>query len=108
MGFKESIYDRIPSSATLPAFQDVSKLHSSPRVAFLKKRIRLKGSSVSVPLGVILLFPVTVLALVLMLMIPHPGSGGGGIFTGSPPPMMRYAKSIACFQVLYADSYVGK
>ncbi|KAF8454303.1 glycolipid 2-alpha-mannosyltransferase [Terfezia claveryi] len=83
----------MPSSATLPAFQDVSKLHSSPRVAFLRKRIRLKGSSVSVPLGVILLFPVTVLTLVLMLMIRHPGSGGdgggGSIFTGPPPPMMR-------------------
>ena len=100
----------MPSSATLPAFQDVSKLHSSPRVAFLKKRIRLKGSSVSVSLGVVLLFPITVLTLVLMLMIRHPGSGGGGgggggeshgIFTGPPPPMMRYRDQLRGFQVHY-------
>jgi len=94
----------MPSSATLPAFQDVSKSHSSPRVAFLKKRIRLKGSSVSVPLGVILLFPVTVLTLVLMLMIRHPssggdGGGGGSIFTGPPSPMMRYGSQLCGSQV---------
>lgn len=105
MGFKESLYDRMPSSATLPAFQDVSKIHYSPRLAFLKKRIRLKGSSVSVPLGVILLFPVTALILILMLLIRHPDSGGGGvsIFTGPPAPMLRYERLLLCIKSMYAD-----
>lgn len=102
MRLNESDYDRMPASATLPAFQDLSKLQPPPRLAFLRKRIRFKGSSVSVPLGVLLVLPFTVLTLVLILL-RHTDSGGSGTGLFVSPPMLRYEAQL----YLYYKGLIG-
>ncbi|KAF8465258.1 putative alpha-1,2-mannosyltransferase [Kalaharituber pfeilii] len=88
MGLFEQISYRIPSSTSLPPFQDFSKTHPSPRLAFFKRRVRLKGSPVSVPFGVILILPLTFITLILILIFRQPSSSGS-IFQPTPPPMLR-------------------
>lgn len=58
------------------------------RLAFFKRPLRLKGnSSISVPLGVVILFPCIVVALILVLFVRHPSSPGHRILmpAGAPP-----------------------
>jgi mannosyltransferase len=61
------------------------------RVAFLRKPIRLRGnSSISVPLGVVILFPCIVLVLILVLFVRHPSSPGSILAPAGAPPAIRY------------------
>ena len=69
----------------------------SSRLAFFKRPLRLKGnSSISVPLGVVILFPIIVVALILVLFVRHPHSPGRRILMpAGAPPAVRYVFQIA-------------
>ncbi|KAK3994229.1 putative mannosyltransferase KTR5 [Cladorrhinum sp. PSN332] len=60
------------------------------RLAYLRRPMRLKGnSSVSVPLGVVVLFPVIVVILILVLFVKHPSSPGRILIPAGAPPAIR-------------------
>ncbi|KAI1122925.1 nucleotide-diphospho-sugar transferase [Nemania abortiva] len=65
-----------------------NQLHS--RLAFLRRPLRLRGnSSISVPLGVVVLFPCIVLILILVLFVRHPSSPGRILIPAGSPPAIR-------------------
>ncbi|KAK0671326.1 glycolipid 2-alpha-mannosyltransferase-domain-containing protein [Cercophora samala] len=60
------------------------------RLAYLKRPMRLRGnSSVSVPLGVVVLFPVIVVILILVLFVRHPSNPGRILIPAGAPPAIR-------------------
>jgi mannosyltransferase len=87
----------LPSAASvqLPVREEKGKRHTrggvwAQRFAFFRRPMRLKGnSSISVPLGVILLFPVTVIVLILVLFLRHPNSPGRMLMPAGAPPAIR-------------------
>lgn len=92
MGLVQKLVKRIPSVASPPPFDDPSheRLRSSPRLAFFRRRIRLKGNSkISIPLGAVLLFPCIVIILILILVVRHPSSTGGMLMPAGAPPTIR-------------------
>lgn len=94
MGFVQNVVKRIPSVPSPPPLDDPSrgKHKSSSRLAFFKRRIRLKGNSkISVPLGAVLLFPCIVIILILVLVIRHDSSTGGMLMPAGAPPTIRWA-----------------
>lgn len=91
MGFIQRITKRLPSASSLP-LDDLSweKGRVLPRLAFFKRRIRLRGnSSVSIPLGFVLLFPCLVIVLILFIFVRHPSSPGGILVPAGTPPSIR-------------------
>lgn len=92
-------YRRVPSaigaSSPLPTADEKrggrrNQLHA--RLAFLRRPLRLRGnSSISVPLGVVVLFPCIVLILILVLFVRHPSSPGRILIPAGSPPDIRYA-----------------
>jgi len=93
-------YRRVPlavGSTPLPTADEkrrgrLPQFHS--RIAFLRKPIRLRGnSSISVPLGVVVLFPCIVLVLILVLFVRHPSSPGSILAPAGAPPAIRYGLS---------------
>ncbi|KAJ6139644.1 hypothetical protein N7471_006130 [Penicillium samsonianum] len=91
MSFIQRITKRLPSAPSLPledAPNEKGRLH--PRFAFFRRRIRLKGnSSISIPLGLVLLFPCLVIVLILLLFVRHPASPGGILIPAGTPPSIR-------------------
>lgn len=62
----------------------------SSRIAFLRRPLRLRGnSSISVPLGVVIFFPLIVVALILVLFVRHPNSPGRMLMPPGAPPAIR-------------------
>ncbi|KAI1206611.1 glycosyltransferase family 15 protein [Annulohypoxylon truncatum] len=60
------------------------------RLAFFRRPLRLKGnSSISVPLGVVVLFPCIVVVLILVLFVRHPSSPGRILMPAGAPPAIR-------------------
>ncbi|KAL2017257.1 hypothetical protein VTK56DRAFT_2369 [Thermocarpiscus australiensis] len=60
------------------------------RLAYFRKPLRLKGNStVSVPLGVVVLFPCIVVILILVLFVRHPSTTGGILMPAGAPPAIR-------------------
>ncbi|KAK1764443.1 putative alpha mannosyltransferase [Phialemonium atrogriseum] len=60
------------------------------RLAFFRRPLRLRGnSSVSVPLGVVILFPCIVVILILVLFVRHPSSPGRILMPAGAPPAIR-------------------
>lgn len=60
------------------------------RLAFFRRPLRLKGnSSISVPLGIVLLFPCIVVILILVLFVRHPSSPGRILMPAGAPPAIR-------------------
>ncbi|KAI9159044.1 O-glycoside alpha-1,2-mannosyltransferase [Paramyrothecium foliicola] len=60
------------------------------RLAYFQRPLRLRGNStVSVPLGVVILFPILVLILILVLFIGHPNSPGRLLAPAGAPPAIR-------------------
>jgi len=60
------------------------------RLAFFRRPLRLRGNStVSVPLGVIIVFPILVVILILVLFVRHPGSDGSILAPAGAPPAIR-------------------
>lgn len=91
MGLVQKIIKRIPSTPN-PSLDDLSshKDHAIPKLAFFRRRIRLKGNSkISIPLGVVLLFPCIVVILILILIIVHPASPGTIFIPAGAPPAIR-------------------
>ncbi|KAF3009768.1 alpha-1,2-mannosyltransferase (Kre5) [Curvularia kusanoi] len=93
MEFIRDLTRRLPSSRdSLDKFDGLAQ-HTekgSPRLAFFRRRIRLKGNStVSLPLGLVLLFPCLVIILILVLFVRSPDSQGIMMPGGGPPPQIR-------------------
>ncbi|KAK5994399.1 O-glycoside alpha-1,2-mannosyltransferase-like protein [Cladobotryum mycophilum] len=60
------------------------------RLAFLRRPLRLRGNStISVPLGVVVIFPVLVVVLILLLFVRHPSSPGRILMPAGAPPAIR-------------------
>ncbi|KAF2199554.1 glycosyl transferase [Delitschia confertaspora ATCC 74209] len=93
MGLVQNLVKRIPSPPSgLPKLDDLSRRTDklSPRLAFFRRRIRLKGnSSISIPLGIVLLFPCIVIILILVLFVRHPESSGSILMPAGAPPSIR-------------------
>lgn len=69
------------------------------RLAFFRRPLRLRGNSrISVPLGVVVLFPCIVLVLILVLFVRHPSSPGTILMPAGAPPAIRCVplSSIPC------------
>lgn len=92
MSFIHRITKRLPSAPSLPLEDAPSeKGHRHSRFAFFRRRIRLKGnSSISIPLGLVLLFPCLVIVLILLLFVRHPASPGGILIPAGTPPSIRF------------------
>ncbi|KAL3472967.1 nucleotide-diphospho-sugar transferase [Aspergillus californicus] len=91
MGLVQRVQKWLPSAPSLP-LEDSSyeKGRKPPRFAFFSRRIRLKGnSSISIPLGFVLLFPCIVIVLILLLFVRHPASPGGILIPAGTPPSIR-------------------
>ena len=92
MGRFRNLVKGISSSPWIPSTDDLSreKGRFTQRLSFFRRRIRLKGnSSISIPLGVVLLFPCIVVALVVILFIRHPSSPGRILLPAGSPPSIR-------------------
>lgn len=60
------------------------------RLAFFRRPLRLRGnSSISIPLGVVILFPLIVVILILILFVRHPDSPGRILMPAGAPPAIR-------------------
>ncbi|PWW79451.1 Glycosyltransferase Family 15 protein [Tuber magnatum] len=94
MGLVSQLVRRIPLKAAIPSLEDISRGRLPPRLSFLRRRIRLKGnSSISIPLGVVLLFPVTVILLITLLFYRHPDNRTSILIpSGSPPAIRRISE----------------
>lgn len=79
------------------ADEKIHKSKSQPgrlwsRLAFFRRPLRLKGNSaISIPLGVVILFPLIVVILILVLFVRHPNSAGRILMPAGAPPAIRYA-----------------
>ena len=69
----------------------------TPKAGFFQRRIQLKGgSSVSVPLGIVLLFPVLVMMLILLLFAKsHDADSVNTMPVAGTPPSIRFVPSRA-------------
>ncbi|RKF57441.1 O-glycoside alpha-1,2-mannosyltransferase-like protein 4 [Erysiphe neolycopersici] len=66
------------------------KTRTISRISFFRRPLRLRGdSSISVPLGVVLLFPCIVVVVILALIVRHPKSGVGILMPAGAPPAIR-------------------
>jgi mannosyltransferase len=91
-------YKRVPTTTPrLPANDDKMKPRQkglASRLAFFRRPLRLRGnSSISVPLGVVVLFPCIVVILILVLFVRHPSSPGRILMPAGAPPAIRYVTS---------------
>ncbi|KAM3483529.1 hypothetical protein MY8738_003072 [Beauveria namnaoensis] len=60
------------------------------RLAFFRRPLRLRGNSaISVPLGVVILFPLIVVILILLLFVRHPSNSGSILVPAGAPPAIR-------------------
>lgn len=87
-------YKRVPTiTPRLPSGDEKVKPRQkglASRLAFFRRPLRLKGnSSISVPLGVVVLFPCIVLILILVLFVRHPSSPGRILMPAGAPPAIR-------------------
>jgi len=99
MEFLQGVKKRIPFNPALPTYDDLSKTAEkiSPKLGFFNRRIRLKGNSrISIPLGIVLLFPILVIILILVLVVRHPDSPGGILMPAGAPPTIRYERFGVC------------
>lgn len=93
MAFVQRLLKRLPSIPSEASTQDWKheKPRSQSKLSFFRRRIRLKGnSSISIPLGFLLLFPSLVVVLILILVIKHPNSPGRILVPAGTPPSIRY------------------
>jgi len=98
MGFLQDMTRRLPTSkANLDKFDDDLTTRTDktlPRLSFFRRRIRLKGSSsVSIPLGLVLLFPCLVIIIIIILFVRSPDSQGIMNMPAGTPPSIRCDKS---------------
>jgi mannosyltransferase len=92
MGFVQRLAKALPHTAPIPSLDDFKSDKAKPlsTLSFFRRRIRLKGnSSISIPLGFVLLFPTIVVVLILILVIKHPSSPGRILVPAGAPPSIR-------------------
>ena len=97
MDYVNSLKQRLPSAEFLPTLKSLQSTSLkeasekiSPRLAFFRKRIRIRGNSkISVPLYLVLLFPCIVVILILFLFVRHPNSPAGRLIPSGTPPSIR-------------------
>ncbi|EKG20425.1 Glycosyl transferase family 15 [Macrophomina phaseolina MS6] len=92
MSFLQSIKKRIPTARTVAPLdgEETKADRLSPRLAFLRRRIRIKGnSSISIPLGLVVLFPTIVIILIIVIFVRHPSSPGKLLVPAGAPPSIR-------------------
>lgn len=92
MGLIQNLAKRMPSPPNLPSLDEISRQQERllPKLGFFRRRIRLKGnSSISIPLGAVLLFPLLVIILILVLIVRHPSSSGTILMPAGAPPLIR-------------------
>ncbi|KAJ3571532.1 hypothetical protein NPX13_g5343 [Xylaria arbuscula] len=89
-------YRRVPSPGGVSPLPTTDEKRNNrrhqlqARLAFLRRPLRLRGnSSISVPLGVVVLFPCIVLILILVLFVRHPSSPGRILIPAGSPPAIR-------------------
>ncbi|KAI9756818.1 MAG: alpha-1,2-mannosyltransferase (Kre5) [Lichina confinis] len=83
---------RLPSVSNAPSLPGFAYVREriSPKWAFFRHRIRIKGnSSISIPLGIVLLFPCIVIILILVLFVRHPSSPASMLLPAGAPPAIR-------------------
>lgn len=95
MEFARRLRKSLPSSDSLPSLQDINnekgRIVPTFKLSFFKRRIRLKGNSkISVPLGVVLLFPLIVIILITGLVVQHNSSPGNFMMPAGAPPSIRH------------------
>ncbi|KAH7041453.1 glycosyltransferase family 15 protein [Microdochium trichocladiopsis] len=88
-------YKRVPGSGSaLPTADEKRRSTASKatqsRLAFLRRPLRLRGNSnVTVPLGVVVLFPCLIVIIILLLFVRHPDSPGRILMPAGAPPAIR-------------------
>ena len=86
---------RFTSGPALPLEKEESRSkrkHTlASRLEFFRRPLRLKGNStISVPLGVVLLFPCIVVVFILFLFASHPASPVRNMMPAGTPPSIKY------------------
>lgn len=97
MGLVRNLIEQMPSSPNIPSLQDLTseKERYAPGLSFFKRRIRLKGNSkISVPLGIVLLFPLIVVILIIVLVARHNATPGSLMMPAGAPPAIRYTSNL--------------
>ena len=91
MGFARGLWSYLPGSPNTSSKDEWNeKSRALPDLSILRRRIRLKGnSSISIPLGFVLLFPTIVVLLILILVVKHPSSPGRILVPAGSPPSIR-------------------
>ncbi|KAH8705078.1 putative alpha-1,2-mannosyltransferase [Talaromyces proteolyticus] len=92
MNIVRRIVKRLPLAPALASVEDASREKGQRplQFAFLRRRIRLRGnSSISIPLGFVLLFPCIVIILIVLLFVRHPSTSGGMLIPAGTPPSIR-------------------
>ncbi|KAH0285185.1 alpha-1,2 mannosyltransferase [Aureobasidium namibiae CBS 147.97] len=92
MNFLQDVRKRLPTAQKLPSYDDLSKSAEkmTPRLAFFRRRIRLRENSrISIPLGLVLLFPCLIVILILLLFVRHPTEAGRILMPAGAPPSIR-------------------
>jgi mannosyltransferase len=94
MDLMRRAYKRAPTTGdALPSGDEKTKSRTNKLFAWLavfRRPLRLRGnSSISVPLGVVVLFPCIVLILMLVLFVRHPSSPASLLMPAGAPPAIR-------------------
>jgi hypothetical protein len=108
MNFLQDVRKRLPTAQKLPSYDDLSKSAEkmTPRLAFFRRRIRLRENSrISIPLGLVLLFPCLIVILILLLFVRHPTEAGRILMPAGAPPAIRYESSTTLTLYACADLY---
>ena len=92
-------WKRLPSGPALPLEKEESRLkrkHTmASRLEFFRRPLRLKGNStISVPLGIVLLFPCIVVVFILFLFANHPASPVRNMIPAGTPPSVKYVVQV--------------
>lgn len=109
MDFVRNLRKSLLSSDSLPSTQDADnekgRIAPKFRLSFFKRRIRLNGNSkISVPLGVVLLFPLIVIILIILLVVQHNSSPGNFMMPAGAPPAIRYVMELLPKAVQQTDA----
>lgn len=87
---------QLPTADEKPTTKHARQNRLASRLAFFRRPLRLRGnSSISVPLGVVILFPLIVVILILVLFVRHPSSPGRILMPAGAPPAIRYVPNSA-------------
>jgi mannosyltransferase len=93
MGLLQNIARRLPTTkGSLHKLDNFTRRveNMAPRLAFFNRRVRLTGnSSISIPLGILILFPFLVIVLISVLFMRSPDPEGIMRMPAGTPPSIR-------------------